>query len=267
MDSYAVVGAGSIGRCLRSALLARGDVPPSSVRLLRRGESAAAGAAGPIFVATTADDVEEVVLGTPEERRADLVFMQNGVLRDVLARHGAAERATRAVLRLSAHGEKFTSGGRLPTVVFGKYSGELARTLESAGVSCKVATSFGEVDEAAYMKVVWASAVPLLSDALGNVTVGEIVANYRPELEALVAELAHAAMPHAVGVNAASDNDVKRTVDHVVAYSADVAAATPSHALARREWAWRNGYILARECTPLHAAWIQRAPNLCDLLV
>lgn len=55
-------------------------------------------------------------------------------------------------------------------------------------------------------------------------------------------------------------------LQQLVSYSRAIEDAVPSAAMARREFAWRNGWFL-REAgpTPLHAAWLARA-GCADLL-
>lgn len=42
-------------------------------------------------------------------------------------------------------------------------------------------------------------------------------------------------------------------------YSLAIAAAVPSAEMARREFAWRNGWFLVRQATQQHVDWLQRA--------
>jgi hypothetical protein len=52
----------------------------------------------------------------------------------------------------------------------------------------------------------------------------------------------------------------------LVDYSLAIAAAVPSADMARREFAWRNGWFLGRQVTPQHEQWLQRA-GCQDLLL
>jgi hypothetical protein len=52
----------------------------------------------------------------------------------------------------------------------------------------------------------------------------------------------------------------------LVDYSLAIAAAVPSADMARREFAWRNGWFLGRRVTPRHEQWLQRA-DCQDLLM
>ena len=56
----------------REVVVRRGDAFPSSPT------------SGPIYVTTRNDDLAGVIAATPPERRADLCFMQNGMLGNFL---------------------------------------------------------------------------------------------------------------------------------------------------------------------------------------
>lgn len=43
---------------------------------------------GPIYVCTRNDDLNSVITSTPQTRRSDLVFLQNGILENLLTHHG-----------------------------------------------------------------------------------------------------------------------------------------------------------------------------------
>ena len=89
-----VVGGGRIGSML-SSLGGEGDV------LLRRDEPfPEAPATGPIYVTTRNDDLEGVIEKTPDARRKDLVFMQNGMLGSFLESKGLADN-TQVLLYLA----------------------------------------------------------------------------------------------------------------------------------------------------------------------
>jgi hypothetical protein len=60
--------------------------------------------------------------------------------------------------------------------------------------------------------------------------------------------------------------DQAAVTQQLVEYSLAIAAAVPSAEMARREFAWRNGWFLGRFVTPQHEQWLLRA-GCSDLLL
>lgn len=87
-----IIGGGRIG-----SLLAQGS---ESAVLLGRGDKIDADGEGPIFIATRNDALDAIVDDCPENRRKDLVFLQNGYLDDLLGSKGLLDN-TQALLYLS----------------------------------------------------------------------------------------------------------------------------------------------------------------------
>jgi hypothetical protein len=123
----------------------------------------------PIFVATTNDALQAVVAGTPPARRADLVFLQNGMLLPTLSELGLAGN-TQALLYMScsSDGAVVDGGGR--SVATGRWAGVLCGALRAGGVGC------AELPPESYLprmveKLLWASTFWLLCEALGGATV------------------------------------------------------------------------------------------------
>lgn len=289
-----VGGAGRVGGALAAAARRSGRYARVAVRTRQGGEGLAA--SGPVVVCTPAGALDAAVAELPRARVADLVLVQNGVLRPWLAARGLSGGAvTEVVLRLAADGETLTpagGGGALSaeSVAFG---GRHAASMAALLPACRLAASEGELREQALFKLAWACAVPLLCDALGpGAAVGELFdgGEVEGELKALVAEMVRVAAPDALGDDMgsaaamASHGDAAHgdageagktrlelsALADVFAYSAGIAHARPSAALAEAEWAWRNGWLLARgggaAAQPLHRRWIERAPSLRHLL-
>ena len=77
-----IVGGGRVGQALADMGVA-GDV------VMKRGDPfPSEPAVGPIFVCTRNDALEGVIDATPEARRKDLVFLQNGMLQPFLDARG-----------------------------------------------------------------------------------------------------------------------------------------------------------------------------------
>jgi hypothetical protein len=87
----AIIGGGRIG-----SLLAQGG----ESTLLGRNDSIDADGTGPILIATRNDALDGIVDACPENRRKDLLFLQNGYLDDFLASKGLLGN-TQALLYLS----------------------------------------------------------------------------------------------------------------------------------------------------------------------
>ena len=73
-----IVGNGRVGNALK-------DMGPAGDVIVKRGDPfPSEPAAGPIYVCTRNDALQSVIDWTPESRRADLVFLQNGYLQGYL---------------------------------------------------------------------------------------------------------------------------------------------------------------------------------------
>lgn len=100
-----IVGGGRIGQALADMGVA-GDV------IMKRGDAfPASPATGPVYVCTRNDALQEVVDQTPESRRGDLVFLQNGMLQPWLDARGLGDN-TQALIyfAVAKAGEKPTDG-------------------------------------------------------------------------------------------------------------------------------------------------------------
>ena len=86
-----IIGGGRIG-----SLLAKGG----ECTVLGRGDSVDADGSGPILIATRNDALDGIVEACPENRRKDLVFLQNGYLDEFLESNGLLDN-TQALLYLS----------------------------------------------------------------------------------------------------------------------------------------------------------------------
>jgi hypothetical protein len=98
-------------------------------------------------VCTRNDDLEDVVSRTPEHRRGDLVFLQNGILGPFLAKHGLS-RNTQALIYFAV-----AKQGAAPidgvtdvdpeglTAVTGHWSHEFKARLAKGGLTCSILDS------------------------------------------------------------------------------------------------------------------------------
>ena len=159
-----IVGGGRVGQPLADmgvpgdVILKRGDAFPSSP------------ATGPIFVCTRNDALQGVIDQTPESRRGDLVFLQNGMLQPWLDARGLGDN-TQALIYFAVAklGEKPTDGitDNNPeglTATNGKWGGALAARLAAGNLTCHV------LDKPAfkgsmYEKLIWICAFMVVGAA------------------------------------------------------------------------------------------------------
>lgn len=247
-DSVIVIGAGRIG----TALAARRDEHGRQRFVLvdrkqgwERLENQSDQEPEPIVLAVRNDDLPAVVDRVPKQRRGDLVFVQNGMLRPWLEDHGLAG-ATRGVLfmAVSSVGGPIEAGGESP--FWGPHAEAVVEAFTAVGVPAKVvdARTFAKIE---LEKLIWICAFGLFCQAL-DCDVGTVVEQHRPRLRLLVAELLAVGGP-ALGVELELDPLVERLCD----YSRSI----PTYRGAVKEWPWRNGWFVttARERkirTPTH---------------
>ena len=133
-----IIGGGRIG-----SLLAKGG----ETVVLGRGDTIPADGEGPILIATRNDALDGIVEACPENRRKDLVFLQNGYLDEFLKSKGLLDN-TQALLYLSV-----TSLGADPvdgvtsvnpeglTAATGEHAQAFADLLAALNLKCKVVTA------------------------------------------------------------------------------------------------------------------------------
>jgi ketopantoate reductase len=228
---FTIVGAGRVGQ----ALAAMG---PGTDVLVRRGEPVA-GPPGPIVVATRNDALGDVVEATPPERRADLVFIQNGMLQPWLDARGlGANTQVLVFFAVATAGDTPTDGKTYLdpeglTAACGPHAEAVAARLHAAGLSCSVLAP--DAFRASMLeKLVWICAFMLVGARHGGCTVGEVERAHRAEVGALIGELAGAGAG-ALGVALAP-----RLEDRLCAYARSVA----HFPTAVKELPWRNGWFL-----------------------
>lgn len=237
-----IIGAGRIG----TALTAMGPA-----HLVRRGEPIP-DAPGPIYVCTRNDDLPGVLSATPASRRGELVFVQNGMITSWL-RENDMQDNTQALLyfAVSSVGAAPVDGGR--TVAWGKWAPALAARLEAGGLACTVLDDYADFQAEMVEKFLWICVFGLLCQAHGA-TVGALVEQHRPEIDALTAELGGICVD-VLGARLPVDLS-----DRLCAYSMSIA----DYRGAVKEWPWRNGWLWQQAQTPLHAAALQKAGVTVD---
>ena len=137
MDQAEIIGGGRIGSLLAEA---------GNCVLLGRDDKIDPTGQGPILIATRNDALNGIVDACPENRKKDLVFLQNGYLDDFLASKGLLE-STQALLYFSVTAKgvdpvdgvtTFNPEGL--TAVTGIHSKAFADRLASLNLKCNVVT-------------------------------------------------------------------------------------------------------------------------------
>lgn len=244
-----VIGQGRVGAALL-ALDPQGIVPVDR----SRGWEALTGSAGaPVLVATRNDALAGVVQKVPAHRQADLVFVQNGMLRPWLVDQGLSG-ATRGILffAVQAKGDAPTPGGVSP--FYGPQAGAVVAWMQSHGLPAREvsAEDFARVE---LEKLAWNCIFGVMGQATG-LGVGTIVQERASAFESLSAEL--------LGLGARAlqvEIDIRATTASMAEYAQSISAYQASV----KEWPWRNGWFvqLARAdgtfSQSQHADWLERA--------
>lgn len=240
-----IIGAGRVG----GELAARAEARGLSCTLVTRttGDEALTGPGGaPILVLVRNDDLDAVLARVPAARHADLVFVQNGALEADFAARGL-EGATRGLLYFAVA----KRGGPLVPGLVSPFAGPHAETVAAwfrgLGIDAE-AMGWDRFRGFALEKLMWLVVHGILCEAYEGITVGALVDSHRVALDALVAELAPVgARAYRVEVEPAD------LAERLVAYSRTI----PDWGSSVKEWAWRNGWFVARAReqgvpTPLH---------------
>jgi hypothetical protein len=98
----------------------------------------------PIYICTRNNDLDEIINKTPLERREDLIFLQNGYLKNYLSSQGL-ESNTQALIyyAVSKKGEKPIDGitdlnPEGLTAVTGKWAEDFSERMKNAGLACHI---------------------------------------------------------------------------------------------------------------------------------
>jgi len=247
-------GNGRIG-----SLLAQGSGPSL---LIGRGESIPSEPQGtPIFIATRNDSLHSIIDACPNNRKADLVFLQNGYLDAFLQSKGLADN-TQALLYLSvpAKGVPPVDGitSKNPqglTSATGKHASALAKRLQSLGLKCNVYTSMEkEYKPAMFEKLIWISTYMLVGTAKKCSSVGQAGDLYPSLVQSIIQELVQA-VEKKEGITFTSG-----TVPRLAAYT-EVVKDFPC---AVKEFEWRNEYFykLGNDACPIHNALLRECRDL-----
>jgi hypothetical protein len=228
-----IVGGGRIGGLLHEL---NGGID----QLITRDspEKIAAGVEGPIYVCTRNNDLEKIIEDCPEDRRCDLIFLQNGILTEYLKGKGLEDNTQGLVyFAVSKKGEapidgKTDTNPEGLTAVTGKWGNDMAARLAKADLACKV------LDKepwtiAMLEKHIWICAFMAVGSQYEGCTVGGVEGDHNAEVRDIINELA-AAASWETGLSFSEDLG-----DRLCAYARSV-----SHfPTALKEFEWRNGWF------------------------
>lgn len=247
-DLVTVVGAGRIGTLLAGAK-GSGLAP---ARLIRRNERIVEGSKGPIYVCTRNDDLASVVEQCPPERRTDLVFIQNGMLRSFLRQHNL-ENATQALVFFAVPriGVPPADGGG--TVVWGPWAAAFAARVRACGCHCTVLEDKLEFDRRMIEKLLWICIFGVLCESEGGIPVGEVAEKQADRVRHLIDELCPLAEEE-VGLHGKDALDRERLLQSLLEYSRKI----PDFVAGFKEYPWRNGWFMERRQTPLHSKLVEQ---------
>ena len=211
-----IIGAGRIG----SMLAEYGDC-----LVLKRGDTVPEDGEGPIFIATRNDSLEGIVESTPENRRKDLMFLQNGYLDGFLSEKSLMDNSQCLLfVAVSSLGADPIDGITSVnpeglTSATGEHAEALQARLNAAGMKCNV-LSAQEYKPAMFEKLIWISTYMLVGTAKECATVGQAGEDHAELVEKVITEL----------VDAVSSKEgivfKEGTVERLKAYT-DVVASFP----------------------------------------
>lgn len=242
----AIIGGGRIGTQLFEGY------EKKDIFLSSRSDVLPADGSGPIYVCTRNNDLDAIIESTPDDRKQDLIFLQNGYLEGYLKTKGLEEN-TQALLyyAVSKKGEKPIDSDNL-TCATGKWAADFQARLQSTGLTCRV------VDKESYKismfeKHIWICAFMAVG-AQHGCTVGEVESKHNEEVKALIDELA----------NAAAAKEKITFPDGLGDRLCDYARSVAHFPTALKEFEWRNGWFaelsmeavtnLQKDPCPLHSA-------------
>eukprot|EP00549_Striatella_unipunctata_P009506 CAMPEP_0118702274 /NCGR_PEP_ID=MMETSP0800-20121206/17789_1 /TAXON_ID=210618 ORGANISM="Striatella unipunctata, Strain CCMP2910" /NCGR_SAMPLE_ID=MMETSP0800 /ASSEMBLY_ACC=CAM_ASM_000638 /LENGTH=256 /DNA_ID=CAMNT_0006603435 /DNA_START=149 /DNA_END=919 /DNA_ORIENTATION=- len=236
MAKTTVVGSnGRIGDLLASeesdVLLGRGDVVTDTEP-------------GPIYLCTRNDALDGIVESCPEERRKDLVFLQNGYLDGFLESKNLQDN-TQVLLYLSVAKKGLAPTDGVTsynpeglTAATGVHAQAFADRLASLGLKCNVVTP-EDYRPAMFEKLIWISTYMLVGTAKECSSVGQAGADHTELVESVIKELV-AAVEEKEGLKFKDG-----TIERLKAYT-DVVADFPC---AVKEFEWRNQYFYNLGCS------------------
>ena len=228
-----IIGGGRIGNLLY-------ELNGKTDQMITRDskESISSKEEGPIYVCTRNNVLEAIIDQCPDNRKSDLIFLQNGILAELL-KTKKVEDNTQALIyfAVSKLGEPPIDGKtdlnpEGLTAVTGKWADDLAARLDKADLACKV------LDKepwtiAMLEKHIWICAFMAVGSQYGGCTVGDVESKHTEEVVEIIKELA-ASASYETGVTFTDDLPAR-----LCAYARSVA----HFPTALKEFEWRNGWF------------------------
>lgn len=237
--SFTVIGGGRIGSLLAD----------DSESILGRGDKIKEDGEGPIVVCTRNEALEGIVETCPENRKKDLVFLQNGYLDNFLKSKNLLEN-TQVLLYLSVPSKGVEPVDGITTVnpegltaATGVHAEAFKDRLSSLGLKCNV-VSMDDYRPAMFEKLIWISTYMLVGAAKECKSVGQAGSEHKDLVEKVIEELV-SAVTAKEGITFPEG-----TVPRLAAYT-DVVTDFPA---AVKEFEWRNQYFydLGDDNCPTH---------------
>lgn len=227
------IGSGRIGLALGRAA-AEKELPYRVIDRTSGWELLDETAGEPILVLTRNDDLAGVLDRVPTDRLSDLVFVQNGALREFLASR-YLPHATRGVLFFAVADRTSAPlvGGFSPFC--GHHAGYVTEWLNQAGLPSK-GMDWARFSLYELEKMVWISAFGALGDAYDK-DVGTLAEQHPGEIAVLADELRTVGRA-VMGV----DIELDWLVNRMCTYSSKI----PRFRAGVREFTWRNGWFVQK---------------------
>jgi ketopantoate reductase len=237
-----VIGAGRVGGALAARARAE-QVPCTLVDRADGWEALQRNEGEPVVLTVRNDDLDAVLERIPQHRRADLVFVQNGMIRDWLAERGLHD-VTRGLLffAVATRGAPIEIGP--PNPFWGPHAVTMVGWFGQLGLPATVLDT-PEFASAELEKLLWNSCFGLLCERF-DADVGTVVREHSDTLRDLVMELLPISEP-AFGLSLRRD-ERERMLDRMRRYAQRI----PDNRAAVKEWSWRNGWFVTRRQTPVH---------------
>ena len=186
---------------------------------------------GPILVCVNAGDLGTVIERTPETRRPDLVFIQNGMLDTFLDECGCGGN-TRGLLYFAVPslGATVQPGG--PSIFTGQHSAAVVHWFQTVGLEAQVVDRLIFSNEMA-SKLIWNCTFGLLCD-VHDESVERVASLHTGDVDQLVSELVQISNG-AIGTTLRGSE----TCAQLCAYSNSIAG----YRATLKQWRWRNGWF------------------------
>lgn len=186
-----IVGSGRIGTMIREFGSRRGfdDV------VVKRGDPIPHDHPGPIYVCTQTEDLEAVIKATPEAKKDDLIFLQDGMLEPVFQKYGlyGPTQISLWIAQMRLGGKPVdgvhSAAADGLTQVHGKWAGAVAMRMGTGGLLCREVMD-RDGRRGVLERLVFVSAYNLVGAVHGGLTVGEVALHHREEVGAMCRELA-----------------------------------------------------------------------------